>query len=172
MLPDDLSGAMIACDDLEEESVPDRAQVRIIPPLIPLLAIAAGLSIHLLMPDRIGPDTPVRSVGVLLVVLSVGVVLAAARELARHRTAFDVRKSTTTLVTGGIYAFSRNPVYLAMMLLTTGIALGVNSLAMLAVAIPAGSALCLAVIRPEERYLSEKFGRAYEAYILRVRRWI
>lgn len=150
----------------------DHAPVRIIPPLIPLLAMAAGSAIHLLAPYPVGPDGVVLPAGFALIAVSVGVVLAAARELARHRTAFDVRKSTTTLVTGGVYAFSRNPVYLAMMLLTTGIALGVNSLAMLVAAIPAGSALCLAVIRPEERYLSEKFGRAYEAYVLRVRRWI
>lgn len=150
----------------------DHAPVRIVPPLIPVLAMAVGFAVHLLVPYPIGPDGLVRSAGFALVVISVGVVLAAVRELARHRTTFDVRKSTTTLVTGGIYALSRNPVYLAMMLLTTGVALCVNSLAMLAATIPAGSALCLAVIRPEERYLSEKFGPAYEAYNLRVRRWI
>ena len=150
----------------------DRAPVRVIPPIIPVLAMMAGFAVHALAPYPIGPNGPVRLVGLLMIVLSIGVVLAAARELARHRTAFDVRKSTTTLVTGGIYAVSRNPVYLAMMLLTIGIALGMNSIAMLIAALPAGSALCLAVIRPEERYLSEKFGPAYEAYALRVRRWI
>lgn len=150
----------------------DRAAVRIIPPVIPLLAMGVGVAGHLLLPLPIGPDGPVRALGALLVVLSIGLVVAAMRALARHRTAFDVRKSTTALVTGGVYAFSRNPVYLSMMLLAVGIALGMNSIAMLVAALPAGSALCLAVIRPEERYLSEKFGAAYAAYHRRVRRWI
>ena len=38
--------------------------------------------------------------------------------------------------------------------------------------VPFGSALCLAVIRPEERYLEDKFGDTYRAYKASARRWI
>ena len=92
--------------------------------------------------------------------------------MAKARTAFDIRKPTTALVDTGVFRWSRNPVYFSMMLLTLGIALLVNSLPMLVLSLPAGSLLCLWVIRPEESYLERKFGETYLAYKANVRRWV
>lgn len=50
----------------------------------------------------------------------------------------------------GVFRMSRNPVYLSMLLLCGSISLLVNSLALLASALLAGSALCLLVIKKEE----------------------
>ncbi|MPZ33996.1 MAG: hypothetical protein GEV13_23905 [Rhodospirillales bacterium] len=111
-------------------------------------------------------------VGIFLVVASVLLVVAAARELAKACTGFDVRKPTTSLVRRGVFRLIRNPVYFSMLLLCVGIALLANSVALLALSLPAGSALCLLVIRNEERYLEQKFGSAYLAYRASVRRWI
>jgi protein-S-isoprenylcysteine O-methyltransferase Ste14 len=150
----------------------DRAQVTILPPLIPLSAIGAGFLIHLALPLPIATAAATMPVGILLVAVSVVFVVAAAWELARARTAFDVRKPTTSLVRRGVFRLSRNPVYFAMLLLCVGIALLANSVALLALSLPAGSALCLLVIRREERYLEQKFGDTYLAYKSSVRRWI
>ena len=78
----------------------------------------------------------------------------------------------TTLVTGGSYRFTRNPMYLGMVLILLGAALGRGSLGAF-LPIPA----FVWVIRrqfvlPEERFLEEAFGDAYRAYKQRVRRWI
>jgi protein-S-isoprenylcysteine O-methyltransferase Ste14 len=43
---------------------------------------------------------------------------------------------------------------------------------MVALVVPMGSLLCLAVIRPEERYLEAKFGEPYRSYRASVGRWI
>jgi protein-S-isoprenylcysteine O-methyltransferase Ste14 len=59
-----------------------------------------------------------------------------------------------------------------MLLLQLGVGLLLNSLWMMALVVPMGSALCLAVIRPEERYLEDKFGDVYRGYRLSVRRWV
>lgn len=99
-------------------------------------------------------------------------VVAAARELTKAHTAFDVRKPTTARVHAGVFRPSRNPVYFSMLLLCIGIALLANSLAMLLLSLPAGSGLCLLVIRKEERYLEQKFGNAYLTYKATVPRWI
>ena len=104
--------------------------------------------------------------------MSILLVVAATRELAKAHTAFDVRKPTTALVHRGVFRLTRNPVYFSMMLLCVGIALLANSIAALVLSIPAGSALCLLVIRKEELYLEQKFGSAYLAYKASVRRWI
>jgi protein-S-isoprenylcysteine O-methyltransferase Ste14 len=150
----------------------DRAKVTVLPPLIPLSAIGTGFLIHLAFPIPIAPAAMTLPVGIFLVVVSILLVVAAARELAKARTAFDVRKPTTALVRRGVFRLSRNPVYFSMLLLCVGIALLANSLALLALSLPAGSALCLLVIRKEERYLEQKFGSVYLAYKASVRRWI
>jgi protein-S-isoprenylcysteine O-methyltransferase Ste14 len=150
----------------------DRAKVAMLPPLIPLSALAAGLLAHLLFPLEIASGSITMPVGAIAVVASIAIVIAAARELARARTAFDVRKPSTAIVERGVFAFSRNPVYFSMLLLCMGLAFVINSLPMLLLSLPAGSALCLLVIRPEETYLEQKFGSAYLGYKAHVRRWI
>jgi protein-S-isoprenylcysteine O-methyltransferase Ste14 len=157
---------------LAEVQMKDRADVAVLPPLIPLLAIGSGVLVHLAFPIALAPAAITTPLGVLLILASVLLAIAAARELSIAHTAFDVRKPTTSLVDSGVFRLSRNPVYFSMMLLCVGIALLANSLAMLVLSLPAGSVLCLSVIRKEESYLERKFGRTYLDYKATVRRWI
>jgi protein-S-isoprenylcysteine O-methyltransferase Ste14 len=150
----------------------DRADAAVLPPVIPLTMIGCGFLVHLAFPLALAPSNIARPFGVLTIIASVAIVAAAARKLAQERTAFDVRKSTTALIDTGVFRWSRNPVYFSMMLLCLGIALLVNSLPMLLLALPAGSLLCFWVVRPEERYLEQKFGERYLAYKATVRRWL
>jgi protein-S-isoprenylcysteine O-methyltransferase Ste14 len=150
----------------------DRANVAVLPPLIPLTAIGVGLLIDVRFPAALIPPTVALPLGALLIFGAVVLVTAAAYELANAHTAFDVRKPTTSLVDSGVFRFSRNPVYLAMMLLCVSVAVIANSLAMFLASLPAGSTLCLLVIRREERYLEQKFGDRYLAYKTSVRRWV
>jgi protein-S-isoprenylcysteine O-methyltransferase Ste14 len=150
----------------------DRANVKILPPIVVGAALALGMAIAGLFPTPLLPSNVAIAVGTGFIVLSLPLVLLAARQLNRASTAFDVRKPTTTVVTTGIFRVSRNPVYLSMMLLYVGIAFLMNSPWMLLVAYPTGSALCLLAIRPEERYLATKFGDAYQNYTASVPRWI
>ncbi len=150
----------------------DRVELVVLPPMIPLSSIGLGLLLHLAFPISLAPASVTAPMGVLLILGSIWLVIAAARELAKANTAFDVRKPTTTLVRTGVFRLSRNPVYFSMLLLCMGIALLANSLAMLLLSLLTGSALCLSVIRHEESYLERKFGDTYRAYRANVRRWI
>jgi protein-S-isoprenylcysteine O-methyltransferase Ste14 len=150
----------------------DAARVKVLPPLILLAALAAGFASAALVPARILPQSIAIPAGVAFIAASAALVAAAAREFRRANTAFDSRKPTTAIIETGVFAASRNPVYLSMMLLYLGLALATNSAAMLALAIPTGSVLCLLAIRPEETYLEAKFGARYRAYRERVPRWL
>lgn len=78
----------------------------------------------------------------------------------------------TALVTQGVYQYSRNPMYFG--LLTVLIAWGLylsNLLAFMLLPLFIMSMNRLQ-IKPEERVLAEKFGKAYKAYTAKVRRWI
>jgi protein-S-isoprenylcysteine O-methyltransferase Ste14 len=92
--------------------------------------------------------------------------------LAKAKTAFDVRKPTTEIVTGGVFRMSRNPTYLSMMLGFLGIASLIDSLWLLLLAPLLIVILEKGVIEPEERYLEQAFGEKYLRYKARVRRWI
>ena len=79
---------------------------------------------------------------------------------------------TNALVVDGFYRFSRNPMYLGILMILTGWGLwlgNILNLALLALFIWVINEL---QIKPEEKALREKFGAAYEAYCKRVRRWI
>jgi len=154
------------------ESMNDRADVRVIPPLIPLAALAAGFALHHVHPIPIGPAPLTAALGGVVLVISIAMVVAAVWELRRAETAFDVRRSTTQLVDRGVFALSRNPVYLSAILLCWAVGLLANAAWVALLAIPAASGLCLAVIRREEAYLERKFGEPYRDYCSQVRRWI
>jgi protein-S-isoprenylcysteine O-methyltransferase Ste14 len=84
----------------------DRANVRILPPIVLGVALALGIAIGLHLPERLLPDSIAVPLGLGLVASSVSLVLAAAVELKRKRTAFDVRKPTSALVQTNVPAIT------------------------------------------------------------------
>lgn len=89
------------------------------------------------------------------------------------KTTIDPRtpSKTTKLVTNGIYGFSRNPMYLAllMLLLAWGLWLG-NAFNTLLVAGFVGYMNKFQII-PEEEALTRIFGKEFRQYCTQVRRW-
>ena len=150
----------------------DRANVSVLPPVIPVVGLSLGFVLQGLFPLSLGAPTVTAVLGGAVLCVSVALVLAASWELTRAQTAFDVRRTTTRLVRSGVFSWSRNPVYLAMVLLCWAIGLLADIPWVLLLAVPTASLLCLIVIRREERYLGRKFGDAYRAYCGDVRRWI
>jgi protein-S-isoprenylcysteine O-methyltransferase Ste14 len=78
---------------------------------------------------------------------------------------------TTTIVETGPYHFTRNPIYLGMMLGLTGLAIAFESPWLLMTLVPFGLVIRYGVIAREEAYLERKFGDVYRRYRGRVRRW-
>ena len=81
-------------------------------------------------------------------------------------------EAASTLVTGGVFRYTRNPMYVALTALL--LAWTAWLAAPWAAFCPVAFALFITrfQIIPEERVLRAKFGRAYEDYAQRVRRWI
>jgi protein-S-isoprenylcysteine O-methyltransferase Ste14 len=74
------------------------------------------------------------------------------------------------LVQGGIYAHTRNPMYLGNGLILLGWALIVNAPEFYFVALPLTVLFYAAIIAAEEAYLRDKFGAEFDAYCARVNR--
>jgi protein-S-isoprenylcysteine O-methyltransferase Ste14 len=149
----------------------DRAEVKVLPPFVLLSAVGAQAFLWAFAPGRMLPDHVALVLGLVIIGVSIALAIVAAREIVRAGTVFDARKVTATLVDSGVFRFTRNPVYLSMVLLVIGVGLILNSSWSLLLAVPTGSALCLTAIRPEERYLEAKLGETYRAYRSELPRW-
>ena len=152
----------------------DNAGVRFPPPLLSVLAILAGWLL-----DRQWP-LPIASQGRSATQLALGwIVILAAFALAfwaistfrRWKTAVIPRKPATRIVQDGPFAYSRNPMYVGMTMLTVGVGVLLNTWWVLAMTPVALTVLYLKVVRREEAYLASTFPDDYRAYCARVRRW-
>jgi protein-S-isoprenylcysteine O-methyltransferase Ste14 len=81
-------------------------------------------------------------------------------------------KPTTALVTNGPYRFTRNPMYLGMLLLYTAVACWLEFVWPLLLSPVLVWLLGAQVIKREERYLERKYGDEYRRYQMQVRRWL
>jgi protein-S-isoprenylcysteine O-methyltransferase Ste14 len=143
-----------------------------LPPLILGAAIALGLILNYFWPAKVLARSLAVPLGILIVFVAVAIGLLAVREMVTASTPLDVRKRSTRIVTSGVFQQSRNPIYLGMVLLCTGVAFLVDSLWLLGLVPLFAAILQKGVIEPEEAYLERNFGEEYLRYKARVPRWI
>ena len=151
----------------------DAAPVRFPPPLVPVIALAVGAGLHWLRPLPLPEAAAFRyGLGTVLVALGIG-VLGAAFGLFR-RTGQDPApwESTPEVISTGIYRYTRNPMYVSMGLLQTGIGVLLANGWVVALVPVSLWAIWHIAIRHEEGYLERKFGTAYTDYKRSVRRWL
>lgn len=146
--------------------------------------IVAALVIHLLavamLPASVDAalgripvlDTPIlRAAGLLLMVLGGGLTMLSQWAM-RHSWKIGIpEQQDAPLVTSGLYAFSRNPIYVGMVTALIGTVLTVPNVVSVALALSAWISISYQ-IRMEETHLSRVFGEAYGAYRKSVRRWV
>lgn len=145
---------------------------RILPPIYFFGAIALMVALDRFLPLVTLFEAPVAYLGWLVFALAIAVVLAVAWQFKRAGTTIKPFEHSRALVTGGLFAFSRNPIYLAMAAGLVGIFLVLGSLTPLVI-IPAFIYIIRTrFIAAEERMLEDTFGEAYRDYRNRVRRWL
>ena len=143
-----------------------------LPPVLFLTAFAVGLGLDHMWPASFLPEGIQVVLAAALMAASAIIVLFTARMFFKHDTTIHVHRATTALITGGPFKFSRNPAYVALVLLYLGAAVAVDSAWVVAMVVPAVAALHYGVIVREERYLERIFGDDYRWYRSRVRRWL
>lgn len=116
-----------------------------------------------------------------LIALSLGLTIAFSGQFIRAVTIglkYIVRGGKNKkvyaqdLITEGIFNHCRNPLYVGNILMLTGVGLLSNSLYFILFAVPFFSFIYQAIVLAEEDYLRRKFGSGYDAYCLRVNRWV
>ena len=145
---------------------------KIIPPIWFLLALAAAAALHYMLPIARVFRAPWSYGGALLVLLGIVISATGAGAFKRAGTPVLPFEPSTALVTDGLYRFSRNPMYVGLVLVLLGAAVLFGSLGALLTVPVFVWILQTRFIEGEERFLQEIFGERYLEYKKRVRRWL
>jgi protein-S-isoprenylcysteine O-methyltransferase Ste14 len=147
---------------------------KIPPPAQFALAFLAGVGLDWLMPWR--PAWMATSsaywAGLALVVAGCSLAVAAAGRFVVRGTTLQPTGQPARLVVSGAHAWSRNPMYLSLTVITVGLALVLGRAWPLILVVLPWASMNWAVIPFEEARLRETFGQDYVDYCRRVRRWI
>ena len=113
-------------------------------------------------------------ISLLLAVAGIVTAATAIRQFSRAKTTVNPLDpgAASALVDNGIFARTRNPMYLGLLLVLSGWAVWLESASNIFVLVGFVLYITVLQIKPEEQALREIFGQAYVDYCSRVRRWI
>jgi len=147
------------------------AAVKFPPPLIFVIFMLVGVALNKIIPLPLF-FSKLNYIGILFIIAGLYVVVSAAQAFKKVRTNIEPWKPTTEIVADGLFAYSRNPIYVAFCVITAGIGMLLNNFWILLSIVPAALGVYFIAIQKEERYLEEKFGQSYMDYKNKVRRWL
>lgn len=153
----------------------DNPRVIAFPPLIWAVTVFISLVVHFFVggvPMSLLPRAISLGIGIVLFTIAPLLAIPAMWLMKAAGTNVHPSEPTTTIVRGGPYRFTRNPMYLALTLLQIGVAFVLNDAITFLFAAALALTLHFGVILREERYLEAKFGEEYLALKRSVRRWI
>ncbi len=144
------------------------------PPIVFFSLILIGFAVQWLSPvSLIFHEWPSRLiVGIPLFVISGLIAINALVIMKKYNTAINFNNPTTKFIIEGSFRYTRNPLYLALLLVMISIAVIANSAWHLIACILLFLFFNFGVVAREEQYLENIFGDEYIHYKKRVRRWI
>lgn len=150
----------------------DSPRIFVPPPLIVAGTLVAGLWLDGLL--YVWPTTPtlLLIVGAVLIAGGLTFIGLALRLFRKVGTRPEPWQPSSELAQSGVYRFTRNPMYLGMTIVYSGIALALKSPTAGLLLLPLVAVLDRLVIAREEAYLGRRFGASFDAYRKRVRRWM
>lgn len=146
--------------------------MKLLPPALAGLLIIAMSLVGYFLPGPVIVPQPYNWLGLLGLVGGFTVSFIAARQFESVGTNIKTFNDPTLFVTDGLFRWTRNPMYLGITLLLTGIAVLVGALSPLLGPILFAVTADRWYIPYEEQAMQSKFGEAYAAYRRVTRRWI
>ncbi len=170
-----MESAFLKGEDMQDDANSDKANVWFPPPLLYVIGMAIGTALHYFAwPLTLGPSWSIFCIVCGIVVAVLGLIANALSFAFFRRTGQrpEPWKPTPSIVSGGIYRYTRNPMYVGMALIQAGIGIGTGALWIVVMVVPVMVGIYFTAVRPEEAYLESKFGEEYLRYKSSVRRWI
>lgn len=146
---------------------------RIPPPVLAVLAALAMRWLAVSTPVATTVSGELRWLGALVAILAATLMVSAALQFRRARTTINPLEpeAATTLVTHGVFAYSRNPMYLGLALILAGWAFWLGALTPWLVLPLFTTSITVLQVLPEERALGQRFGRDFATYRRTTDRW-
>ena len=147
--------------------------LKVPPPIWALVYVLIGLAISWSVgwPKLLGPQFA--PLGIALVAVAWIPPVWAIVLFRREGTEVNPTSSTNRkLLTEGPYRFTRNPMYLGLVIVTLGIAVWVGAWPMFIAPIVVFATVNWVHIPFEENKMRRQFGATYDDYAKRVRRWV
>jgi protein-S-isoprenylcysteine O-methyltransferase Ste14 len=146
--------------------------LKILPPIWYFIFLITGLLVHFFVPAARVFDVSYPAIGITLFVAGQVFSMYASSLFSKEKTEILPTSPTNTkLVTYGPFAYTRNPMYLGMLISLLGVAIWVGTLPMFVAVFLDFCVLNFAFIPFEEAKMSRIFGSEYDAYRQKVRRW-
>ena len=139
--------------------------------VVVLISGVLELFIPLSLPE-VFPNLVRIGLGTLVVLLGIRLIIISKRQFAQYGQPSAPGKPTSHLIMTGVFAISRNPLYLGLIVVQLGFGLALDWMWLLIFIIPTMIIVHYVLIVPEERYLLTKFGEDYQRYAQSVRRWL
>jgi protein-S-isoprenylcysteine O-methyltransferase Ste14 len=145
---------------------------KLLPPAYFFAAIVLAALAGFLFPVPVLIPSSMRLVGILPIIVGIALNLAADRQFKRHGTTVKPFQRSSALITDGVFRWSRNPMYLGMVLIVAGVAALEGTVISWMAVVALALILDRAFIRHEESMLEETFGTEFREYRERTRRWL
>lgn len=136
------------------------------------ILLALPILFHYLLPVKMIIARPYSYLGAAVMLLGLALATWASTLFRKAGTGFQLRGGGTALVTSGPYRFSRNPMYLGMLIWLLGLAILLGSLSVFLFPVLFFLLANFLVIPLEEKGLAETLGTRFADYKRRVRRWL
>jgi len=166
-----LNGNQEVDSDIDNHMLRSRV-VQLRPPRVAMVLLVVAFASHWLIPVFGIEFFSSISAGIALVAIGLPVMLLGWRSFQIAGVEICPTSHTSQLLTGGIYRFSRNPMYLGMTVMLLGVGLGVGTLPFHLVPIIFFTTINFAFCPYEENKLEGLFGNDYADYRNSVRRWL
>lgn len=142
------------------------------PPVIFLACLVLTAGIHFVAPIAKVIHGPIRYAGVILIAVGIWLNLWTDRLFKKRTTTVKPFEEPASLIHDGPFRFSRNPMYLGMVIILLGIAVALGSIGSFIPSIVFFVVMRFMFITHEEKAMQMTFGADFAAYKQRVRRWL
>lgn len=149
--------------------------ILVFPPLLAAAGPVAAALLGWLLPLRLLPPLGLSGIavpGALLLVAGGALAFWGKRTFEKAATNVNPHRPALRLVENGPYRFTRNPMYLGIVLAELGLALALSLDWLLLLTPVIWAVLHWGVVLREEAYLTRRFGQPYTDFLSRTRRWI
>ena len=144
----------------------------LLPPVYLLLSLLLMGVLDRYLPLMVLFQAPINYIGFVILTAGLSLIIACSVMFNKADTPIIPFEPTTALLTHGIYRYSRNPIYLGMLIILLGAAIAFSSLGPFLVLPVFFFIIREGYIKYEEPFLEQIFGDRYREYKSSVRRWL